>query len=1507
MNRPLTLSYLLVAHVITLTSTFAGIPQTIHFPAVGNKTTSNGPFVLQATSSSGLPVSYSLVAGFDSVNLSGATVTPKSVEGTVTVRATQSGNTTYDAAPAAYVSFHVRNYLEVWNVVSAGVGHSLAINSSGYLYTWGNNSTGQLGTGNTVSRNTPVPVSSTTDWISAAAGSNFSLAVRSGGGLFTWGDNTYGQLGDGTTIQRNTPIQISSAASWKAVAASGGGYHALALRTDGSLWAWGTNTYGQLGDSTTSPHSAPVRIGLLNNWKTIAASESHSMAIKTDGTLWAWGRNDYGQLGSSSMTDSNIPIQIGSSTNWKSISISHRHTLAIKTDGSLWAWGANDSGQLGDNTNTTRTSPVQIGAALDWGGIAAGNYSFSAAIRTDGTLWAWGSNYAGVLGDGTNFNQNGSSVPKQVGADANWKSVAAGGAYYGDLAYIIALRSDGSRWSWGGNNLGQLGSGRTGNNEGIFNHPRGIRLVSSALGRLDSVSAGAAHVAVVKADGTLWTWGSNVSGQLGNGSSSMNGQPPIIEPVKLTIATDWLTVAAGQNHNIALKTDGSLWSWGDGDGGKLGLGSSSQGTSPTRIGTANTWKAASAGAGHTLALKTNGALWAWGWNDAVQLGDGTDVSTATPKQIGTATDWNKISAGFTHNVGIKTNGTLWTWGHNVDGALGMSGQPFVPTQVGSGSNWSHASAGTSFTLAIKTDGTLWAWGRNNLGQLGRGSASSGIYSPQQVGTATNWKCVCANDTHSVAVKNDGTVWTWGENSVGQLGNFNYDTTYQGTPAQIGNSTAWAELPNETKSRTSLVMTQEGSLWGWGGNDQAQLIVPLYQSVPQQSPPFLTAQSLNFPSISAPIGVPVTLAASASSGLPITYSVFGPALLVGNELTVTGTGQVNLVAWQSGNDSWIATGPVAAVITQPTPTPTGITLSSTAIIENNVPDTMAASLTAIDPNPEDTHEFSLVPGAGDMDNASFTLLGSDLFVNLATDYETKSSYDIRLRVTDSPGLFYETAVTIFVVDADESGAWVPTGSLAVVRRDHTATRLQNGKVLVVGGRGSSDGAGLGSCEIFDPATESWSPAAAMTSARFGHTATLLSDGKVWVCGGQLSGSTGITSAEIYDPSTGVWSVGSPLGNARFNHTATLLTNGKVLICGGRSSIFTSVPAVEIFDPSSGVLTASVSLITPRARHSATRLANGKVLITGGLSNSLGSDLVETELYDPATESITLTSPLVKSRGYHTATLLSDGKLLIAAGRRELIPQNTAELYDVTTGAWSPASSLPAATDSHATVLLPDGHVWVTGGLSLSGGLALTQRYNPAPGTWKPYSNLNTPRGVHTITLLGTDKILVTGGSSDRFNALNTAEIYNLNGSGNGVSAAVALSNWATSAGLTGPNAAPTATPFNDGVPNLLKYAFNMNAAGADVRVLAAGGSAGLPQITVDQSGPKPALRVTFLRRKGSGLIYTPQRSAALDTFVSMTGAETVTAINDQWEQVTVTETNPLPTATTSFARVRVAIP
>ena len=1507
MKRLLLLPGTLAVFAIVQAPAFAGTAQTIHFPALGNKNTANVPFALQATSSSGLPLTYSLVAGAASASLSGNYVTPKPVEGTVTIKASQTGNSTYDPAPDAYVSFHVRSYLERWSVVASGSAHSLAIRSDGYLNAWGNNSIGQLGSGNTTSKNSPLQISNATDWISIATGSSFSLAVRSGGSLFAWGDNSYGQLGDGTTIQRTNPTQIGVTGSWKSVAAGAGGNHALALRTDGSLWAWGANTYGQLGDSSTVQRNSPVRIGLANNWKTIVASGSHSMAIKTDGTLWTWGRNDYGQLGDGSTVDRSSPVQIGGGTNWKTLAVSYRHTLAAKTDGSLWAWGSNNSGALGDGTTTTRTSPVQIGTALNWQSIAAGSYSFSAAVRTDGTLWAWGDNYAGVLGDGTNFNHNGSSVPKLVGNDANWKSVVAGGSDGGDRAYIVALRTDGSRWAWGGNDLSQLGNGRTGNNEGVFNHPRGVKPVSDSLGRIVGITAGSSHVAAVNADGTLWAWGSNVFGQLGNGSSTMNGQAPIIQPGKIGVATDWLAVSAGDGHNIALKTDGSLWGWGYNAGGQLGLGNNSQRTSPTRIGTANTWAAASAGAGHTLALKTNGTLWAWGWNDVVQLGDGTDVPSATPKQIGTATDWSKISAGFTHNVGIKTNGTLWTWGYNVDGALGMSGQPFVPTQVGSASNWSSASAGTSFTLAVKTDGTLWAWGRNNQGQLGRGFVGSGVYSPQQVGTATNWKFICANDDHSVAVKDDGTVWTWGANAVGQLGDPSFATGYRSTPAQIGTSTAWAGLPNGSKARTTLVMTADGTLWGWGGNDQAELMVPLYQATPLQAPADLTPQTLNFPQVSAAIGVPVTLSASATSGLPITYSVSGPAILEGNQLTVTGEGQVNLVAWQAGDSSWIASGPVAGLVSQP-PAPTGIILSAaTEIIENNAPSAFIGYFSVAGAEEFAPHAYSLESGAGSEDNAAFSISGGELYINTGADYETQSVYYIRVRATNLDDESYEGKAFAFqVIDADESGAWSVTGSLAIARRNHTATKLNDGKVLVVGGHGSSSGAGFGSCEVFDPVPESWSPTAAMASARYGHTATLLPDGRVLVCGGQLSGSVGIASAEIYDPSTATWSSAAPLGYARFNHTATLLTNGKVLICGGRSSIFTSVAPIEVFDPGSGNWTTPVNLITPRSRHSASRLVNGKVLITGGLSSSLGTDLVETELYDPAAELITSTSPLVGSRGYHSATLLSDGKVLIAAGRRVSIPQSTAELYDGTTGTWSLAGNLPAATDSHAAVLLPDGHAWVTGGLNLSGGLAITQRYNPTLGTWKPYANLNTPRGAHTVTLLGNDKILVVGGSSDRFNALNTAEIYNLDGSGGGVPIVV-FNSWAATAGLTGPNAALTATPFSDGVENLLKYAFNMNASGPDVAVLGTGGSSGLPQISVDTSGTEPVLKVEFLRRKSSGLIYTPQRSDSLGVFSAMTGTQTVTFINAQWERVTVEEPAPPATAPSAFARVQVSLP
>jgi alpha-tubulin suppressor-like RCC1 family protein len=291
------------------------------------------------------------------------------------------------------------------------------------------------------------------NWTSIAEGNFHYLALRSDGTLWASGFNGYGQLGNGSTTSTNldAPVQVGTETNWSTIAS--GGHHSLGIKSDGTLWAWGRNAFGQTGNGTNTNSNVPVQVGTGTDWVTIAAGSSHSLGIKSDGTLWAWGYNGTGALGDGTNTNSNIPVQVGTGTDWVSIAggVGGTHSLAIKSDGTLWAWGSNSEGQLGNGTNDDSNIPVQIGTGTDWIAIAGGG-SHSLGIKSDGTLWAWGNNIDGQLGDGTN---TGSNVPVQVGTGTNWAATAAG------YAYSLGIKSDGNLWAWGNNNFGQLGDGTT--------------------------------------------------------------------------------------------------------------------------------------------------------------------------------------------------------------------------------------------------------------------------------------------------------------------------------------------------------------------------------------------------------------------------------------------------------------------------------------------------------------------------------------------------------------------------------------------------------------------------------------------------------------------------------------------------------------------------------------------------------------------------------------------------------------------------------------------------------------------------------------------------------------------------------------------------------------------------------------------------------------------------------------------------------------------------------------
>jgi len=285
----------------------------------------------------------------------------------------------------------------------------------------------------------------TANWRTVAVGDEHSLAIRGDGTLWAWGGNSSGQLGLGHTNVTHNPTQIGTANSW--VAVSAGVAHSIVVAADGSLWAWGSNSSGQLGRGNTQSSNHPVRIGTGTNWVSVAAGGWHSLAIRSDGTLWAWGLNSGGQGGVGQTANLLSPAQVGLATNWASVSAGGWHSLATRRDGSLWTWGWNALGQLGLGHTSVSDTPTRVGLATDWA-VAVGGRWHSLALRRDGTLWAWGSNTNGALGLGVLDDSR--LAPVRVGTDANWAHIAAG------RRHSAGVRSEGSLWTWGSNFTGEL-------------------------------------------------------------------------------------------------------------------------------------------------------------------------------------------------------------------------------------------------------------------------------------------------------------------------------------------------------------------------------------------------------------------------------------------------------------------------------------------------------------------------------------------------------------------------------------------------------------------------------------------------------------------------------------------------------------------------------------------------------------------------------------------------------------------------------------------------------------------------------------------------------------------------------------------------------------------------------------------------------------------------------------------------------------------------------------------
>lgn len=594
-----------------------------------------------------------------------------------------------------------------WASVYCGAGHVVAIKNDGSLWSWGYNTQGQLGQNITTHQSSPVRVGNDTNWKTVSCGRSHTLATRTNNTLWSWGANANGRLGHGNTTYRSSPLQVGTASDWAKV--SGGRYHSMAIKTTGTLWAWGRNNFGQLGRGNLVDVSVPFQVGSGTDWASVMCSQYHTLAIKTDGTLWAWGSNKSGQLGigvnpsayevpsrvgtdtfwstSRSMltcggdftcvgrtngtlwsfgrslygrlgtytNDISSPVQVsGGATNWNRVSGGFNFAIAGRTNGTLWGWGRNNDGQIGRGGSFTFNTPIQIGTLTVWTNTISAGSNHTLAIRTNGTLWAWGRNNFGELGDGTTTLR---SSPVQIGSET-WSHIAAGSAL------SFGIRTNGTLWGWGDRNwvFGTVNDRRRSSPEQIGTDTDWSFVVAS-FGILGG------HAMMLKSNGTIWGLGRNSKGQLGvPGASNYRSSP-----IQVGSDTDWSFVAVGSGHTMAIKTNGTLWAWGYNNYGQLGVGDLLDRSSPVQVGTDTDWASVAAGTGdttsftsgttidpggHTMAVKTNGTLWGWGKRNFGQTASLKAIQAfSSPIQVGIATNWklstSGSSYGFSHGARTK--------------------------------------------------------------------------------------------------------------------------------------------------------------------------------------------------------------------------------------------------------------------------------------------------------------------------------------------------------------------------------------------------------------------------------------------------------------------------------------------------------------------------------------------------------------------------------------------------------------------------------------------------------------------------------------------------------------------------------------------------------------------------------------------------------------------------------------------------------------------------------------
>jgi alpha-tubulin suppressor-like RCC1 family protein/outer membrane protein OmpA-like peptidoglycan-associated protein len=638
--------------------------------------------------------------------------------------------------------------------------------------------------------------------VKIAAGSNHSLAIDSQGNLWTWGCNSYGQLGDGTTKNRYIPVLIMEGKKFMAIAA--GESHSLAIDTDGTLWAVGDNRKGQLGDGTTIGKNYMVKVKTANKFVTVAAKGSHSLAIDANKTLWAFGNNEFGQLGDSTKINKIVPVAIKKGTHFISISTGWAHSHAIDERRALWAFGDNRYGQLGVYNGEASIAPVRVLEDKIIADVDDGIW-FTLAIDSSNSLWAFGDNNYVQNGNGTDKLSN---LPVQVSRDTLFKKASSG------LLHGLAIDNNNFLWAFGNNDVGQLG-------DSTSNAVSKRRIVGTT--KFQSIESGLNHNLAIDENGDLWVFGSNEYGQLGNGTNQNKYYPE-----KLNSRLVVKKISSGIHHGLILDVDGNLYAYGSDSLGQLGVGiMNGKVIMPIPLMKGVKFSDISAGIFSSYAIDEYSYIWAWGSNDYGQLGDGTKKNKSIPVRVKSEMKFINISSGMNHVLAIDINGNLWGFGDNSYGQLGIENQEaqYILVKIINDKKFKSISTGDNHSLAIDSIGNLWVFGYNEYGQLGTGDIISKL-TPVQILPDLRFKEISASNSQSFAIDIEGNLWTFGLNWSGQLGDGTY--SYKDFPVLIEKGTKFKKV-SSGKVHT-LAQDVEGNMWSFGNNSFGQIGNKIYKKI-----------------------------------------------------------------------------------------------------------------------------------------------------------------------------------------------------------------------------------------------------------------------------------------------------------------------------------------------------------------------------------------------------------------------------------------------------------------------------------------------------------------------------------------------------------------------------------------------------------------------------------------------------------------------------------------------------